>query len=111
MWWKKVTYYKFFLVAGVLALVSILCILIAKSFLPPVIPIFFGKPTGDEQLASYWFLFTIPGISIIISTINIIVSTSGKDEFIKKVLAVGSFLISFMATVTVTKIILLVGFF
>ena len=94
-----------------MALVSILSILIAKSFLPPVIPIFFGKPTGDEQLASYWFLFTIPGISIIISTINIIVSTSGKDEFIKKVLAVGSFLISFMATVTVTKIILLVGFF
>ncbi len=105
------TFKNYFLVAVGLSLITTVGIFITKSFLPPLVPLFYGKPTGAEQLASTWFIFVIPGISILITVINMLINLATRDEFIQKIVAVASFLIAVMASITVVKIILLVGFF
>ena len=111
MWWKKITFHNFFLASGILSILSIIGIIAVKNFLPPVVPLFFGKPSGEDQLASYWMLFLIPAVSILINAINLFINMSSKDVFVRKILAVSSFVIAFMAATTLVKIILLVGFF
>lgn len=101
----------YFLTAFILSFVSIATILIIRSFLPPVVPLFYGKPVGSDQLAPNLYLLVVPFASLLISTTNVFVSNSVTDEFTKRVLAISSFIVSFMATVTIVKIILLVGFF
>jgi hypothetical protein len=111
MWWKRITFRNYFLASGVLILLTAVGILSIKSFLPPLIPLFYGKPSGAEQLAPTWFFFIIPGVSLLIAGVNLLVNTLAGDEVVKKILAVGTLVISIMAAVTVAKIILLVGFF
>lgn len=111
MWFKKITYFNYFLVASTLSIIVAIGILAVRNYLPPVIPLFYGKPVGPEELASKDFLFIVPVISAAISIVNIIISKSESNDFIKKILAATSLVVSFMAAVTVTKIILLVGFF
>lgn len=108
---KKVVFRNFFLAAGILSVLSIIGIIAINSFLPPLLPVFYGKPTGAEQLASTYFIFVIPGISSLITIINLFVSSFFKDILIKKILAIVSFIVSLMATITVLKIVVLVGFF
>lgn len=111
MWWKKIVFRNYFLVAAVLAILSAIGIAGGKSFLPSVVPLFYGKPIGAEQLTGYWFFFTIPGMSFLITIINLLISSHVEDEFVKRILAVSSLIISLMAIISVIKIILLVGFF
>lgn len=111
MLWKKITFHNYYLVSIILGVASCIGIFFLKNFLPPILPIFYGKPYGIEQLASTMFLLVIPGASILVSVINILLSTLTRDEFIKKFLAVGSLVFSLMTTITMVKIILLVGFF
>ena len=109
--WKKVTFHNYFLAAFIMSVISILGIFLVKKFLPPVIPIFYGKPVGEDQLGTFWFFFIIPAVSILITTVNFLISMSAKDEFVKKVLAVSALVISLTGVITVIKIVLLVGFF
>lgn len=108
---KTIVFRNFFVAAGILSLLSMAGIVIVQNYLPPLLPVYYGKPTGIEQLASTYFIFIIPGTSIIITAINLFFNTATKDVFIKKTLAIVSLAVSFMATITVFKIILLVGFF
>ena len=111
MFFKKIVFRNYFLAAGLLAIASVAIVLIARGYLPPLLPLFYGKPVGMEELAPRDFLFFVPIASICISFINILISKSAKDDFIKKILAVSSLIVSFMSAVTVIKIILLIGFF
>ncbi|OGM81748.1 hypothetical protein A2434_00820 [Candidatus Woesebacteria bacterium RIFOXYC1_FULL_41_14] len=111
MWWKKVAFRNYFLAAFLLAIFTILIVFVIMNFLPPLIPLFYGKPTGSEQLTPTWFIFVVPGVSILITAANLFVNISTKDEFIRKIVAVSSLIISIMASTTVAKIIMLVGFF
>ena len=109
--WKNITFYKYYLASIISNLLSSLCILIIRGFLPPVVPLYYGQPIGSEQLAPNIFLFIIPATSLLITVINIIISKSVNDEFMKKLLAIASLVISLMSIVTLVKIIMLVGFF
>lgn len=111
MSFKKIVFNKYFVGAWILSLISIVGILLVRSYLPPLIPLFYGKPVGIEELAPRNFLFIVPVMSITISIINLMISKSAKDDFTKKILAVGSLIVSLITSVTVVKIILLVGFF
>lgn len=111
MLWKKVVFRNCFLIAFILAVLSTVGIALTKTFLPNIIPLFYGKPTGAEQLADFWLFFLIPGVSFLITTANLLISNSVKDDFVKKTLAVSALVISLMAATSVVKIILLVGFF
>ena len=111
MSFKNTVFFKHYVAACILGLFSVMGILIARSYLPPFIPLFYGKPAGIEELAPRDFLFIIPIISIIISLLNFTISKFIKDDFVKKVLATGSSIVSVITTIAVTKIILLIGFF
>lgn len=111
MWWKRLRFPNFFVAAGVLNLLTVISILVLKGFLPPVVPLMYGRPAGAEQLTQTLFLLIVPGVSLLLSGVNVFISSSSKDDFIKKFLAVASLAVSAMATITITKIILLVGFF
>lgn len=111
MWWNKVSFKNYFLAAIVLSLVTVAGVFAIKSFLPPLIPLFYGKPAGTEQLATTWLIIVVPGISILLTIINLLINISVKDEFIQKIVAVSAFIISLMSSITVAKIIALVGFF
>ena len=102
---------KIFIISFLIGVLSILSALIAQSFLPPQVPLYYGLPVGEEQLSSSLSL-VVPGIvSLLILVINFILVKITKDDFLKKVLAVVALIASFFAIITTFKIIFLVGSF
>lgn len=87
----------------------ILFILVLHKTLPPQIPLYYGLPEGEEQLAPVFFL-TLPSIlSIFILGLNIILGTWLKEDFLKKILIASSLPITFFSAITTLKIFFLVG--
>lgn len=85
--------------------------LIAQSFLPPQVPLYYGLPIGEEQLSSPLGL-VIPGVvSLLILSVNFMLIKITKDDFLKKILAIVALVASFFAIITTYKIIFLVGSF
>lgn len=93
-----------------LSVLTALLVIITKFNLPPVVPLFYGRPVGPEQLVGAWGLIVAPGVSLLITVINIILASRLSDDFSKRVLSVTSLFISVLIAVTVFKIISLVGF-
>ena len=109
--WEKVVL-KNYAIGGVsLALISALLIFLFKGNLPPQVPLFYGLPVGEAQLTGYWGFLIAPGASLLITIVNIFISTLIADTFYKRVLIVSSFFVSILVAITVLKIIFLVGIF
>ena len=86
-------------------------VLLVYKLLPPVIPLFYGKASGENQLAPSWFL-TLPSVlSLSILLINTILSNLTKDVNLSKALIVTAVMVTFFSVVTTAKIILLIGSF
>jgi hypothetical protein len=111
MWWKKVVLNNCFLAAIIINVLCVAVIFIFKEFLPPVVPLFYGKPAGDGQLIPTLGLIVAPVVSLIITFINLGLNIIIKDIFLKKILAVAAIFLTLITTITVVKIISLVGFF
>ncbi len=109
--WKKIPYRGCIYASVFLNTVSAIAIFALKGFLPPVVPLFYGLPTGAEQLTPTLGLLLVPAVGLIITFINVFVSVISKDDFLKKSLIISSVFISLLLTITVIKIVLLVGFF
>lgn len=92
-------------------LVCALLILSVKNFLPPVVPLFYGLPSGSEQLAPSMWLFILPAASTLITFTNFLIASGIKDLYLKKALIISSVFVAILNAITVIKIILLVGFF
>lgn len=106
---KKLPFKNFVYLAGVVSLIAVFFSLIIQKRLPPQIPLFYGLPQGEEQLISSWGL-VIPGLfSFLIILINLAITSFLKDDFLKKSLAVASFVVSVFALITTLKIAFLVG--
>ncbi len=101
---------KDLVVASVLVnILIILIVLLSQRWLPPQVPLFYGKPSGEEQLASSLTL-TLPSIvSLLILLINVSLATFLKDEFLRKTLVLSAAVATFFAAITTVKIIFLVG--
>lgn len=95
----------------IINIIFVAIIVIIKSFLPPVVPLFYGLPAGSEQLVPTLELAIAPVLGLLITLLNIFLSGLVKDVFLKKTLIITSAFISLLLAITVTKIILLVGFF
>lgn len=94
------------------AIVNILVVIIAlffQSHLPPVVPLFYGMPSGEEQLANQWALIIPPLVALAFLGVNIFITHITKDDFIKQVLLGLTITTTALSTITVVKIILLVG--
>jgi hypothetical protein len=109
--WKKIPYKGSIYLSASLNIVSAIIIFALKGFLPPVVPLFYGLPTGTEQLTPVLGLFLVPIVGLVVIAINVLLSIFTKDDFLKKSLIISSVFISLLLTVTVIKIVLLVGFF
>lgn len=109
--WKNIPAGNFFYSSVVLNILVVLTIIGVKSFLPPVVPLLYGRPEGGMQLLPSLGLILAPGVALTITFINLLLIRFIKDRFIGQVLIISSFLISLLTTITVLKIIFLVGFF
>lgn len=97
------------LIAAVSAnIIIILIILLLQVFFPPQVPLLYGLPEGEAQLASSLSL-TLPSlISLIIIAVNVFISYLLKDEFFKKVLTITAIGLTIFSATTTIKIILLI---
>ncbi len=95
--------------AGLVNILVILGVLFFQSHLPPVVPLFFGLPLGEQQLANSWALIIPPIVALAFLGVNIFITQTTKDDFIKQVLLGLTLTTTALSTITVVKIILLVG--
>jgi hypothetical protein len=109
--WKDLPYKNFIYASLALNVVVAIAIFLLKGFLPPVVPLFYGLPIGADQLVPTLGILTAPAAGIVISVVNIIISHLTNDLFLKKALVISSIFVTILITITITKIVLLVGFF
>ena len=91
-------------------IVLILSFLSFLFFLPPEIPLFYGAPIGEEQLAKSIFCPLPAVISLLVFLINFLISKTVSSVFIKKALNSASYVVFILATITLIKIFFLVGY-
>lgn len=84
-------------------------VIFAQSYLPPRVPLFYGQPRGEAQLASKIMLIVPPLLSQLILVVNTIITVRIKDEFAAKALISFTVLCSIFASISVLKIISIVG--
>lgn len=106
---KETPYIRFFLVLWILDIVLTGVVFYARSKLPPVVPLWYGRPFGEAQLTDSKFLFLPLAVSFLVAVINYIVILLSKDAFIRKMLVGTSIVVFSLSLITVLKIILLVG--
>ena len=100
------------MVAGIgLNLTVVVLFLLIKGFLPPIIPLLYGRPSGAGQLLPDWGILLAPALSTLLIIINVVTSNYVLAVFSKKLLIAAGCLVSLLTTITVLKIIFLVGFF
>ncbi len=86
-------------------------IIIFKNTLPPVVPLMYGLPVGEEQLVPR-ILLTVPSVvSIILIIINMVIAKLLGGTFVQKVLVGLTMAITLLAAVTTVKIFFLVASF
>jgi hypothetical protein len=109
--WKNTPYKGCVYFSVAVNLASIILIFALKAFLPPVVPLFYGLPSGSEQLVQTLGLILVPMVGLIITITNVVINGFVEDNFLKRILIISSTFISILLTITIIKIIFLVGFF
>src|SRR3989304_1968473 len=104
--------FKNYLIAAVgLNIIVIAAVLLLRPYLPPQVPLFYGTAEGEGQLGSTWQLIIPNLVALAVSVTNLVISRFVKDDFLEKTLVVCAMAASFLAMITVIKIIFLVGSF
>lgn len=83
-------------------------VVILASSLPPVVPLLYGLPVGEEQLAPKIFLVLPCLVAIILTLSNAFLAINSKDAFIHKVLLGICVAVTLLASITTVKIFFLV---
>jgi hypothetical protein len=109
--WKKLPLKGCIYFSIVINLISVVVIIALRSLLPPVVPLFYGLPSGAEQLTPTLGLVLAPATGLVITILNLFLTNLTSDIFLKKTLIISGAFISLLLAITVTKIFLLVGFF
>lgn len=109
--WKNLPLKNVGYLSLVLGIVSIITIILAYNFLPPVVPLLYGLPSGQSQLVPKLILFIAPVVGILVTFLNLLIARFAKDIFFKKTLIIAGAFITILATIATIKTILLVGFF
>lgn len=85
-----------FIVALVLAL---------NSFIPSQIPLYYGQPFGQEQLAGKYSLILPPLFSIAVISLNTSIIQFQKDKYLNNILVAMNYVLTILSTIAVFKII------
>lgn len=91
--------------------ISVILLLWRYPKLPPLVPIWFGKPWGIDRLAHPLWLVLLPAGSLIILIINTFASRIlTRDMLIfTQILAATALIVAILSLVTLTKILFLVS--
>lgn len=95
----------------VLIIISSFIILgITLRVLPPLVPLYYSLPWGEEQLVRTSQLFILPFTTLLVFVINLllILFIANKDRFITLLILWGNCFIALIGAITLFKIILLV---
>jgi len=106
---NKLPLKNFIIVSFFVNIVCLILSFLSKIILPPEIPLFYGLPQNQEQITKSFYLFLPSGISLVLTVINTYISLSINNIYLKKILAMATFLLTILSTVTLIKIIFLVG--
>lgn len=98
-------------IAAAINLITIAAIFLALSKLPPQVPLFYGMATGPAQLAEKSFLFLPPVLAFAALIVNEILQKVMKDTFIGSILQWSSLVFAILSSITIFRIMLLVGSF
>jgi hypothetical protein len=90
---------------------TLLFIYINWSKIPPLIPLYYGNPTGVEQLGPSKGLFIPPSFVLVALITTILINKAYKDSFLETLLTLSLCVLTVLSTVTVFKILFLVGNF
>lgn len=79
--------------------------------LPPLVPLWYGKPWGIDRLAHPLWLMLLPGGSFVVLITNIIAEkVLTRDMLVfAQILALTALLVAVLSLVTLTKILFLVS--
>ncbi len=80
-------------------------------FLPPEVPLLYGKPAGNEQLVGKYMLLVPPLVALSAGVVNLIICQVLKRKFLKDALFMVSWVLAILSAITVFKITFLVGGF
>ena len=108
---EKLPLRHLFIISLVINCVLILSGLFAKFVLPPEIPLYYGLPKNEDQLANSIYIILPALISILVTIINAVLSVISNSVYLKKTLAFASILVTILSIVATYKIIFLVGSF
>ena len=100
---------RFYIIAFFVNLVIIGISFLSRFILPPQIPLFYGFPQNQQQLSPSYLLFLPALVSLAITVINAYLSIFVDNNYLKKVLAITPLLITLLSSITILKIIFLVG--
>jgi len=79
--------------------------------LPPEVPLFYSRYWGEEQLAQKGLLALLPGLSFLALVLNFLLASRlfAREKLLAQILLWSAAVFSLLATVTLVKIILLIG--
>jgi len=107
---EKLPLKGYFNASWIINFIIIIFSLLIQKRLPPQIPIFYGLPQGEAQLSSSIGILVPSVSSLIFVSLNLFLINIIKDEFIKKILVIAGLATAVFASITVIKIIFLVGY-
>lgn len=98
-----------FLSPIVLAVFMAVATLLLDKSLPPLLPLFYSLPWGENQLATHQQFLSLPTIAIGISLINLMLylRLPPSQPILKNILAFSSVLASLILIISLIKIIFL----
>lgn len=108
---RVVAYKRSVIALLVLQLITLAFVFWAQAYLPPTIPLLYGKPSGAEQLVTKRTLFALPGLTLSLFALGIIIMEGIKDRFIDQILIGTAFIVSLLSIFATYKIVFLVGSF
>lgn len=106
---RKIPFYQIVLPALIINSMLIVLIAVSGNFLPPEIPLFYGQPVSTAQLAPTLWLALPAGVSLLLVGINTTLTKIVEDNFLAKALVGALIATTVLSTITIIKIIFLVG--
>ena len=90
---------------------SLIVLAIFWRRLPPEVPLLYSRPYGNSQLVSSWWLWLIPGVSLIIELMGVRLGGSiiEEDKLLAQIIIWVAGVVAVMNLVTVVKIVGLVS--
>lgn len=108
---NSILFFRELFIAFAINLGVVLLIFIFRGHYPPVLPLYFGEPLGEGELAKNIFLTVPPLIVLAIIFINGFIINTIKDGFAQKILVGLVYAGTLLSLITVIRISLLVGSF